>query len=70
MSETSARLSLPYLMPSQAQKHVTHNEAVRQLDILVQANVQSRVETHPTRQPGRWADLDRGHWGHGRMGRP
>ena len=32
MSETSAILSLPYLMPAQAQKHVTHNEALRILD--------------------------------------
>ena len=27
--EQTANLQLPYIMPSQAQKHVTHNEAVR-----------------------------------------
>lgn len=32
----TTRLDLPYLMPDQAQKHVTVNEALRQLDMLVQ----------------------------------
>lgn len=47
MPDLSANLSLPYLLPSQAQaqaqaqKHVTHNEALRQLDTLVQMAVQS-----------------------------
>ena len=36
MSDTSARLDLPYILPSQAQKHVTHNEALQVLDLLVQ----------------------------------
>ena len=36
MSETSPRLALPLIAPSQAQKHVTHNEAVVLLDGLVQ----------------------------------
>ncbi|WP_238373105.1 peptidase G2 autoproteolytic cleavage domain-containing protein [Heliomarina baculiformis] len=36
MPDISAILGLPYLLPSQAQKHVTHNEALRLLDILVQ----------------------------------
>ncbi|MFW8595906.1 DUF2793 domain-containing protein [Cribrihabitans neustonicus] len=39
MSQTSPILALPYLMPSQAQKHVTHNEALRMLDALVQLAV-------------------------------
>lgn len=43
MSETSDRLSLPYLMPAQAQKHVTVNEALRALDALVQTRVLSRA---------------------------
>ncbi|WP_415918883.1 DUF2793 domain-containing protein [Tateyamaria sp. SN6-1] len=34
MSNLSARLELPYLAPSQAQKHVTHNEALQRLDAL------------------------------------
>lgn len=31
----SPNLSLPYIMPAQAQKHVTHNLAIEQLDALV-----------------------------------
>lgn len=41
MSDLSARLALPYLMPSQAQKHVTHNEALKKLDLLVQLAVET-----------------------------
>lgn len=39
MSDVSAILSLPYIQPSQAQKHVTHNEALRILDAVVQLSV-------------------------------
>lgn len=35
MSDLSARLDLPLIKPSQAQKHVTHNEALQILDGLV-----------------------------------
>jgi hypothetical protein len=35
----SPRLGLPYLQPSQAQKHVTHNEALQRLDALAQLTV-------------------------------
>lgn len=38
--QISANLALPYIQPAQAQKHVTHNEAIRILDALVQAVVQ------------------------------
>ena len=48
-SDTSARLALPYLAPSQAQKHVTHNEALLLLDSLVQLSV---VEVDATVPPG------------------
>lgn len=41
MSDISARLELPYLQPAQAQKHVTHNEALQRLDLLVQLCVES-----------------------------
>lgn len=41
MSDTSAILALPYLQPSQAQKHVTHNEALQRLDVLVQLVVEA-----------------------------
>jgi len=39
MTDTSLILGLPYIQPSQAQKHVTHNEALRVLDALVQLSV-------------------------------
>ena len=51
MSDTSLILSLPYILPSQAQKHVTHNEALRILDILVQPAVQDRGLTAPPASP-------------------
>lgn len=41
MDET-ANLGLDYIMPSQAQKYVTHNEALRDLDSLVQLSVLDR----------------------------
>ena len=47
MSDISANLSLPYIQPSQAQKHVTHNEGMRRLDALVQLTVQAADETTP-----------------------
>jgi len=36
MTYQSSRLALPYIAPAQAQKHVTHNEAIKRLDHLVQ----------------------------------
>ena len=41
MQDASARLSLPFLLPSQAQKHVTHNEALAILDSLVQLVIEA-----------------------------
>jgi hypothetical protein len=58
MSELSARLVLPFIQPAQAQKHVTHNEALERLDILVQLSVQSFNATTPpaVREQGQiWA---------------
>lgn len=49
--ETTENLDLPYLMPSQAQKHVTHNEALRALDALVHLAVLSRNTTAPPELP-------------------
>ena len=40
--DKSENLELPYVMPNQAQKLVTHNEAIRQLDALVQISVLQR----------------------------
>jgi hypothetical protein len=46
--ETSPRLSLDYVMPTQAQKHVTVNETFRRLDALVQAAVVSKsIDAEP-----------------------
>lgn len=47
MSNSSANLNLPYIQPAQAQKHVTHNEAIEVLDVVVQLFVQSFDATVP-----------------------
>lgn len=51
MSETSPRLELPYIQPAQAQKHVTHNEALQVLDSLVQMVLQSIGANDPPASP-------------------
>ncbi len=51
MPDTSERLSLPYLMPAQAQKHVTHNEALQRLDLLVQLAVEGFDANTPPALP-------------------
>ena len=51
MDETSNNLELPYLRAAQAQKHVTHNEALERLDLLVHLTVQSYSETTPPIAP-------------------
>ena len=56
MSDTSTHLGLPYLLAAQAQKHVTHNEALRLLDAMVQLSVLDRTRTTPPASP---ADGDR-----------
>ena len=45
------RLTLPFIMPSQAQKHITHNEAIQALDTLVQSVVESRSLATPPVTP-------------------
>ena len=40
--DVSPVLALPYIMPAQAQKHITHNEAIGRLDALVQMSVKTR----------------------------
>lgn len=54
--ETTDNLKLPYLMPSQAQKHVTHNEALAILDAIIQFAVLDRDLATP---PGSPDDGDR-----------
>jgi Protein of unknown function (DUF2793) len=51
MSDTTPNLILPYIMPAQAQKHVTHNEAIRALDCLVQLTVLTRTLSTPPASP-------------------
>ena len=56
MSDATTHLLLPYILAAQAQKHVTHNEALRILDGLVQPSVLDRDLTAPPASP---ADGDR-----------
>ena len=51
MPSASPRLSLPYIQPAQAQKHVTHNEAIQRLDAVVQLRVRSFGATTPPPAP-------------------
>lgn len=48
-------LQLPYLAAGQAQKHVTHNEALRALDALVQLSVETVGLTAPPSTPAEGA---------------
>ena len=54
--EQTPNLALPYIMAAQAQKHITHNEAIRALDALVQLMV---LDRNLTAAPGTPADGDR-----------
>ncbi|WMS41867.1 DUF2793 domain-containing protein [Acuticoccus sp. MNP-M23] len=56
MSDATTHLLLPWILAAQAQKHVTHNEALRILDGLVQFSVLDRDLTMP---PGSPVDSDR-----------
>lgn len=49
--EASPRLSLPFLMAGQAQKEITHNEALQRLDALVQPAVLSADLAVPPGSP-------------------
>lgn len=51
MSQTSTRLDLPYIQPAQAQKHVTHNEAIELLDLIVQLTLEAVEATAPPPAP-------------------
>ncbi|UWQ93508.1 DUF2793 domain-containing protein (plasmid) [Rhodobacteraceae bacterium M382] len=52
MTEISPKLGLPYIQPSQAQKHVTHNEAIQGLDTLVQLRIVAFGADTPPDTPG------------------
>lgn len=47
MPDDTDILSLPLILPNQAQKHVTHNEALAVLDVIVQLAVINRDQTAP-----------------------
>ncbi|WP_420959845.1 DUF2793 domain-containing protein [Brucella sp. IR073] len=49
--EKTPNLAMPYILPSQAQKHVTHNEALQLLDAVVQLSVLDRHLTAPPAAP-------------------
>jgi hypothetical protein len=51
MSDQSSNLGLPYLLPAQAQKHVTVNESLLRLDALVQLSVASASTTAQPTSP-------------------
>lgn len=48
---SSPRLSLPFIAPSQAQKHVTHNEALLQLDLAAQLTLEAIDTVTPPALP-------------------
>src|SRR5947199_3315282 len=47
----SARLSLPFLSPGQAQKEFFHNEALQTLDLLTAAAVEETPRNDPPADP-------------------
>jgi len=51
MSHSTPNLVLPLIQPNQAQKHVTHNEALQVLDALVQPTVLDRTLSSPPLEP-------------------
>jgi len=49
--DQTPNLLLPYILAAQAQKHITHNEAIRRLDAIVQLSVADRDLTAPPLTP-------------------
>jgi hypothetical protein len=49
--DDTPNLRLPYIMAAQSQKHVTHNEAIRALDAVVQLAVLDRDLAAPPVSP-------------------
>ncbi|PUB14841.1 DUF2793 domain-containing protein [Yoonia sediminilitoris] len=47
MPDQTPNLSLPFILPAQAQKHVTHNEAIELLDMIVQLTLENIDVTAP-----------------------
>jgi hypothetical protein len=55
MADTTPNLLLPFIQAAQAQKHITHNEALRLLDGLTQISVLDRGLTAPPGSPAEGA---------------
>ncbi len=53
MPNNTGRLSLPYILQSQSQKEVTHNEMLNILDVLLQAVVEDALNTPPSPAVGK-----------------
>jgi hypothetical protein len=51
VTDTTPRLALPLLAAAQAQKHVTHNEALVRLDQILHLSVKSRLAPMPPGDP-------------------
>jgi len=51
MTDQTPSLNLPFIMPSQAQKHVTHNQALEILDAVVQLSVIDADASAPPSTP-------------------
>jgi hypothetical protein len=49
--DATPNLGLPYILAAQSQKHVTHNEALRALDAVVQLSVLDRDLAAPPGWP-------------------
>ena len=49
--DTTPKLSLPYIMPAQALKHVTHNQALQSLDVIAQLSAIDRDLASPPGSP-------------------
>jgi len=49
--DDTPRLGLPFIVPGQALKHITHNEALERLDALVQPLVEAMDRTAPPAGP-------------------
>ena len=68
MSDATTHLLLPYILAAQAQKHVTHNEALRTAR-RARAALRSRPRPdRAARQPRRWRPLHRRLGRDGRLG--
>ncbi len=51
-TDQTTNIGLPFLMPAQAQKHITVNESLTRLDALVQTVVESRTRNDQPATPG------------------